>query len=45
MAFVLAFIQNRRSRFVSRNGNQFHKFDALGVSLPKELNAKVAVLD
>ena len=42
---ALAFVQNGRCRFISRNGNQFHKFDALSVALPKELNAKTAVLD
>lgn len=30
---------------VSRNGNDFHKFDALASFLPKELNADAAVLD
>lgn len=42
---ALAFIQNRRCRLVSRNGNEFHKFDALVSSLPKELSASTAVLD
>lgn len=42
---ALAFIQNGRCRFVSRNGNEFHKFDALASSMPKELNANAAVLD
>ena len=42
---ALAFIQNGRCRIVSRNGNEFNGFAALGSCLPKELNAKAAVLD
>lgn len=42
---ALAFIQDGRCRLVSRNGNEFRKFDALASSLPKELEAGAAVLD
>ena len=42
---ALAFVNDGRCRSVSRNGNEFHKFDTLASSLPKELNANAAVLD
>jgi len=42
---ALAFVQNGKCRLVSRIGNDFHGFAALASSLPKELNAKAAVLD
>src|SRR5436190_2974097 len=42
---ALAFVNDGRCRFVSRNGNEFKNFSALASSLPKELSAKAAVLD
>src|SRR5881296_175670 len=42
---ALAFVQNGRCRLVSRNGNEFHSFTALGSALPSELKAESAVLD
>jgi bifunctional non-homologous end joining protein LigD len=44
---ALAFVQNGKCRFVSRNGNEFKNFSSLASSLPKELDvgAGAAVLD
>jgi bifunctional non-homologous end joining protein LigD len=41
----LAFIENGRSKLISRNNNEFRPFPQLNVALPQECRAHSAVLD